>query len=352
MKSNYHLVVPMSFDDEFEFELDDDDEEEEESRPIRKKKGPKTSSSRSSSKTGKKTPKKTGSDPSPKVKKGKDREPKKEPVKEKPKTMAKRNPVPDGIKRKLALDLREIKNLKKKLEEYREEKESFEHELELLEDEIDRIRSEKERMEEDINKQIALASAYEKKLNRNQKDFDNFRKRTQNDVDRQVKLGHKKAMMGIIEIIDNFDRAITEGRRYDYKPEVSQILEGVDSIRKSMLKLLEDNDVEMVDPMNEAFNPHFHEAIETRTDLSVPDSTVVEVASKGFIMDDIVLRPAKVYVSKGGEPRKKKIKKKDPDLGSRSEDDEKEEEEEEDDITEIDDLDEIMEEMDEMDDEE
>ena len=162
-----------------------------------------------------------------------------------------------------------------------------------------------------------MATAYEKKLNRNQKDFDNYRKRTQSDVDRQVKLGHKKAMMGIIDIIDNFDRAIAEGRKYDYKPEVSQILDGVDSIRKSMMKLLSDNGVEMIDPINEAFNPHFHEAIEMRTDSSVPDSTVVEVASKGFIMDDIVLRPAKVYVSRGGEPRKKKTKKKGSDLGER-----------------------------------
>jgi len=333
----------MSFDDEFEFELDDDEEEEEERRPVRKKKAPKSSPSKTVKK-----PSKQKKPASKSPKKKNEPKPKKEPVKEKPKTMAKRNPVPDGVKRKLAMDIREIKNLKKKIEEYRDEKESFEHELELLEDEIDRIRSDKERLEEDVNKQIATASAYEKKLNRTHKDFDNYRKRTQNDVDRQVKLGHKKAMMGIIEIIDNFDRAIVEGRKYDYKPEVSQILDGVESIRKSMMKLLSDNGVEMIDPINEAFNPHFHEAIEMRTDRSVPDSTVVEVTSKGFIMDDIVLRPAKVYVSKGGEPRKKKSKKKEHDFGSKDEEEEKEEDE----IPEIDDIEELMEEMDDLDDEE
>jgi molecular chaperone GrpE len=289
----------MSLEDEFEFEIEDEDEEEER-RPKKAKKSPK----------------------------------KKSPPKKAPKAPAKkatRNPIPDGVKRKIALDLRQIKKLKKELKEFKDEKETLEHELEMLEDEIDSLRSEKTNLEDDINKQIALANAFEKKLNRNQKDFENFKKRNKSEMDRNVKMGAKKLIIGVIDVIDNFDRALVEAKKYDYKPEVKKLIEGEESIRKSLLKVLSDNDVEMLDPIDEPFDPNFHEAIETRFDTSVPENTVVEIDSKGYMLGDIVLRPAKVYVSKGGEPRKKKSKA----------DRRFKEEEEEDDIDDVEDMDDI-----------
>jgi molecular chaperone GrpE len=311
----------MNPDDEFEFEIDDEDDDfDEEKEDKSPKKSKKVSKSINSPK---KSPKKTNSKP-----------PKK----------ASRTPIPDGVKRKIALDMREIKKLKKELGEYKDEKETLEHELEMLEDEIDNLRSEKIKFEDDVNKQVALANAFEKKLNRNQKDFDNFKKRNENELDKKIRLGSKKLIMGVIDVLDNLDRAITESKRFDYKPEVKQIIEGVESIRKSLLKVLGENDVEMIDPIDEAFNPHFHEAIEMRMDRSVMENTVVDVDSKGYMLGELVLRPAKVYVSKGGDPRKKKSKK----IKDREEEEDEEIEEVED-IGDIDDLDEIMEEIDDLD---
>jgi len=309
----------MSLDDEFEFEIEDDEEEEEKRKPKKSKKGSKKKSS----------PKKT-----PKA-----------PVKKPPMKKAIRTPIPDGVKRKLVIDIRQIKKLKKELKEYKDEKETLEHELEMLEDEIDNLRSEKTKMDDDVNKQIALANAFEKKLNRNQKDFDNFKKRNQNEIDRNVRLGSKKLILGVIDVIDNFDRAVSEAQKYDYKPEVKQLIEGVESIRKALLKVLSDNEVEMIDPVDEAFNPHFHEALETRMDTSIPENTVIEVDSKGYLLGEMVLRPAKVFVSKGGEPRKKKSKSKKKKDRYMEED----EIEEVEDIDEVDDLDEEMEDFEDMD---
>lgn len=313
----------MREDDEFEFEVDDDEEEE---KTIRKR-----SSSRSRTP---KNPKKT-SKPKSKEDTGKKNPAKKRSEKkiEPPVKTARREPVPDGIKRRLAIDFREIRNLKKELKELKDEKESYEHELELLEDEIDSIRTQKEKLQDEVNKHIARSTAYEKKLDRNQKDFDNMRNRVQTDVERQVRMGQKKIFVGVIEIIDNLERAIGESRKYDYRPEVSQILEGVESIKKSIIKLLIDNNVEMIDPIDEAFNPHFHEAIDVIPDTSVPDNTVIKVETKGYVLNDMVLRAAKVSVSKGGEPRKK--------ISSRKSEEEKGKEKEEDE--EISDLEEIEE---------
>jgi molecular chaperone GrpE len=157
-------------------------------------------------------------------------------------------------------------------------------------------------------------------------------------------MGAKKLILGVIDVIDNFDRAIIEAEKYDYKPEVRHIIDGVESIKKSLLKVLSDNDVEMIDPIDEAFDPNYHEAIETRMDRSVPENTVVEVDSKGYVLADIVLRPAKVFVSKGGEPRKKKVKK-----GKKHEKaGEEEEMEDVEDIEEVEEIDELVEEIDDL----
>ena len=98
----------------------------------------------------------------------------------------------------------------------------------------------------------------------------------------------------------------------------------------------------MVDPIDEAFDPRYHEAIEMRRDASVPEHTVIEVDSKGYILDDIVLRPAKVFVSKGGKTRPKKEKKKENEpIGNFEDEDEMDDIEEVGDIEEIDEIDEL-----------
>ncbi|MBN1389887.1 MAG: nucleotide exchange factor GrpE [Candidatus Thermoplasmatota archaeon] len=320
----------MSFDEKIEFDMDDEGG--------RRRERPRSSSSKKKVLSKKRSKPKTTKTSEKKKEEVEEVEEEERPPKKKatPSITAKRNPVPDGIKRKLAMDLREMKNLKKQLKELEDERGSYEHEMELLEDEIDSVRSEKERLEDEVNNKIALVGAYEKKLNRNQKDFDNIRKRMQSDVDRQVKQDQKKVLIGLIEIIDNLDRAILEGRKYDYKPEVSLIMDGLDSIKKNMLKVLSDTNVEMLDPINVAFDPHFHEAIDMVTDTSVPDKTVISVQSKGYVMGDIVLRPAKVNVSRGGEPRKKVSKK-------------KEEGSEEEEIPDLDEVEEELEDIEELD---
>lgn len=295
-------------DDDFEFELEDDDEDQDD-----------------------------------------DGSSKKQPSGKK----AKMTPIPDGVKRRMAQYLSQISRLKVEVKEYRDEKDSYEGELELLEDEIENLRSEKDRSEEDINKQVALTNAYEKKLNRNQKDFTNYKKRTDSEIDRRVKQGSKKFFIGLIDVLDNLERAILEAEKIK-TPETKQILVGVGSIKKGMLRILEDNGVTVIDPIDEVFDPKYHEAFEMREDPSIPDNTVVLVDSKGYLLGDMVLRPAKVIVSKGGRSRAKKKRKEDPEgdvvlrsrkvvvsKGERQKKKKEDSKEEENDISEIDEVEEV-----------
>ena len=91
---------------------------------------------------------------------------------------------------------------------------------------------------------------------------------------------------------------------------LDSILSGFRAIQKNLLNNLRNSDVEMVDPTGETFDPLYHEAIEMKFDKDEYENTILRVDTRGYLLDGIVLRPAKVIVSKGGSspPRKKNTK--------------------------------------------
>ncbi len=283
------MVITMEPEEEFEFEFDEDEEEPEEEKPKTKK----------SSSKGKKSRKKVISDPV---------EEEEESVTKVSNKKAQKVPLPEGVKKRLRKDIKDLSRLKIQLESLKDDKDSFQREFELLEDELENLRSEKDKIEGDMNSKIAMINALEKKLDRNQKDFENFKKRNESELERKVKMGSKKLILGIIDVLDNLDRALAEAKKNDWKSSVRQMIDGIESIRKGVLKVLHENGIEVIDPINEVFDPNFHEAITMIDNDTVYENTVVDVDVRGYLMEGIVLRAAKVKVSKGGKPRPKKVK--------------------------------------------
>lgn len=257
------------------------------------------------------------------------------PSGKKGKVKAQKVPISDGVKRRLLKNMREITRLKEEVKDLDSEKDSYERELEILEEELENVRSEKDSIMNDINQKVAMNTAYEKKIDRIQKDFDNYKRRTGNEIARETKLGKKKMFLGLIDVIDNLDRAMNESTRYKEVYEVKHILAGIESINKSLLKVMHDNGVDVVNPIGDPFDPKYHEAIELVEDKDEYENTVVDVDSKGYMMDDFVLRPAKVRVSRGGKTRAKKKKILEEEKGDGIDQDDVEELEELDEIEEM-----------------
>lgn len=321
------MVIAMEPEEEFEFEFDEDEEEPEEEKPKSKK----------SSSKDKKSRKKVKTDPL---------EEKKEPETKVSSKKAQKVPLPEGVKKRLRKDIKDLSRLKGQLESLKDDKDSFQREFELLEDELENLRSEKDKIEGDMNSKIAMINALEKKLDRNQKDFENFKKRNESELERKVKMGSKKLILGIIDVLDNLDRALTEAKKNDWKSSVRQMIDGIESIRKGVLKVLHDNGIEVIDPINEVFDPNFHEAISMIEDDTVFENTVIDVDVKGYVVEGIVLRAAKVRVSKGGKPRPKKIKEEKDEGKSIDKDGEKEGKNK--DIDEVENVEEVDEELEEI----
>ena len=79
---------------------------------------------------------------------------------------------------------------------------------------------------------------------------------------------------------------------------VESLKEGKELIFKMLNKVMSDHGLEVIDPLGEAFNPEFHEAVTVLPSAEQEDNTVLEVLQKGFRLHERLLRPAMVVVSR------------------------------------------------------
>lgn len=123
-------------------------------------------------------------------------------------------------------------------------------------------------------------------------DFENFRKRTERDFDLRVRFAIEEFATELLEVIDNFERALKE--------KDTGAREGLVQIHKLFRSILERHGIRPLESVGKPFNPAEHEAV-----ASIPsdcdEGIVVEEFCQGYCMNDRVIRYAKVAVSKGKE---------------------------------------------------
>lgn len=122
-------------------------------------------------------------------------------------------------------------------------------------------------------------------------EFDNYRKRTMKEKADLLKSGNEKAIIGVLPIIDDFERALPN------IPEDAR--EGVELIYNKFQSYLAQNGVKEIDAIGEPFDTERHEAITTIPAQSEDQKDkVVDCIQKGYSLNDKVIRFAKVIVAK------------------------------------------------------
>ena len=126
-------------------------------------------------------------------------------------------------------------------------------------------------------------------------DFDNYRKRTLKEKQELLRNGAERAMLELLPVVDDFERAIDAMNNTN--GDSDSIKEGVELIYNKFIKYLEHNNVKSIDSTGQEFNPDLHEAI---TMFPAPSDDlkgkVVDTTLKGYMINDKVLRHAKVVV--------------------------------------------------------
>jgi len=101
----------------------------------------------------------------------------------------------------------------------------------------------------------------------------------------------------LLDIVDNFERALTEHKKQEKTEENKSWIEGFALIYQSLIALLHKFGVEEI-TQHDTFNPVYHEALMQVDSPDHETGAIVDVMQKGYRLKDKVLRPAKVSVAK------------------------------------------------------
>ena len=144
------------------------------------------------------------------------------------------------------------------------------------------------RAEEDLAK-------HQEAMLRMQAEMDNLRKRLMRDLERSRKLALEGIMKDLLQVWDSLERGLGVSGE---SVTIESLVEGQELTMKILEKVMQDHNLEVIDPLGQPFNPEFHEAVTVLPSADVEENTVIEVLQKGFRLHERLIRPAMVIVSR------------------------------------------------------
>ncbi len=127
-----------------------------------------------------------------------------------------------------------------------------------------------------------------------QAEFDNFRRRTMKEKADLIKSGGESVLINILPVIDDFERALNSLKDVADDDAGKQ---GTTLIYNKFEEFLKQNIVKEIEALNQDFDVDLHEAL---TKIPAPDEKlkgkVVDVIQKGYLLNDKVIRFAKVVI--------------------------------------------------------
>lgn len=129
---------------------------------------------------------------------------------------------------------------------------------------------------------------------RTRAEFANYKKRVEKEMRESHQRGAHDAIAKVLPILDDFERALSNLPE-DLKE--NSWVSGVSMVQRKFEKLLQEYNVEVLDPVGEVFDPNRHEAIGMEASDQYESGYVTVTLQKGYTSGDRVLRPALVKVS-------------------------------------------------------
>ncbi len=141
--------------------------------------------------------------------------------------------------------------------------------------------------EEDEERYIRLAA-----------EFDNFRKRSARQYAEIIKNANEELILELLGILDDFQRALESTSVDDDKQigEDESFLAGMKLIYEKLLATLKRKGVRSMEVLGKQFDPIYHEAV-MQSPSDEEEGTVVSVVSPGYLINDKVIRHARVVVA-------------------------------------------------------
>ncbi len=161
-------------------------------------------------------------------------------------------------------------------------------EITMLSEELKNLKEELSKVRESSNNNL-------NKLKYLMADFDNYRKQMEKQVDSKVELNKAQLLLKFLGIRDDYFRALDMAKQ---SKSEGVVLEGLEAILKNLDSLLRSEGVMEIETIGTPFDPNIHDAISFSYRDDVPESTVTGEIRRGYMLNNKVLRPSLVEISK------------------------------------------------------
>jgi molecular chaperone GrpE len=148
-------------------------------------------------------------------------------------------------------------------------------------------------LEQALAEEKQKAAEYLANWQRAQADFINYKRRTEQERQEFNSFANANLILGLLPVLDDLERALeavpSRYAKHDW-------VEGVRLVERKFKTILEGQGVKPIKALGEAFDPNFHEALRQGNGK---EGMVIEEFQKGYMLNDKLLRPARVVVGNG-----------------------------------------------------
>ncbi len=145
----------------------------------------------------------------------------------------------------------------------------------------------------------AKADEHWEQLLRANAELDNLRRRAKQDVESAHKYALEKFALELLPVKDSLEMGLAAASDEATAEEaVKQLREGTELTLKMLTNAMEKFGIKEIDPQGQPFDPELHQAMSMQETDEYPPNTVMAVMQKGYLLNDRLIRPAMVVVSK------------------------------------------------------
>jgi molecular chaperone GrpE len=182
-------------------------------------------------------------------------------------------------------------SLKKQIE--RDGLEDEEENSEIADSEV--LKREIEFLKNELEKEKEVSEKNLSKLRYLMADFDNYRKQIGRQMESKIEESKGQLFLKLLKVYDDCELALETIKNGQYD---STLVGGIRGIMTNFESLMKEEGLVEIETLGTPFDPNVHDAIGFVTNELAPDNTIIEVVRKGYLLNNKVLRPSSVILSK------------------------------------------------------
>lgn len=173
------------------------------------------------------------------------------------------------------------------------QKEDTQQEEKVVQEGIQQLEKQLEKAETDAKEYWDLSLRLRAEL-------ENLQRRAEQNLEKAHKYGVEKFAEAMLPVVDSLEKGLETGASSD-SVKLEAIQQGCELTLKMLVDALKKFNIEPIDPLNQPFNPEYHEAILMQESAGTAPGNILAVIQKGYTLNGRVLRPARVIVAKASQ---------------------------------------------------